>query len=155
MAVEIERKFLVRDASWREAALPGVAYRQGYFAGLERCSVRVRIGAGRARLNIKGATLSIERCEYEYEIPLADAEELLARCCVTPLVAKTRYRVPHARHVWEVDVFTGENEGLVVAEIELGRPDEAFERPPWLGAEVSDDPRYYNVNLVAHPFKDW
>lgn len=155
MATEIERKFLVRDASWRAAAQPGTAYRQGYFAGLERCSVRVRIGDGRARLNIKGATLGIERCEYEYPIPLRDAEEMLARCCSTPLVEKTRYRVPYGAHVWEIDVFEGDNRGLVVAEIELAHRDEAFERPAWLGEEVSDDPRYYNVNLVTHPFKEW
>ncbi len=155
MGTEIERKFLIRDASWRDAAEPGVAYRQGYFAGMERCSMRVRIGAGRARLNIKGATLGIERYEYEYPIPLRDAEELLERCCLTPVVCKTRYRVPHGAHVWEIDVFEGDNAGLVVAEIELGRPDEPFERPQWLGEEVSDDARYYNVSLVAHPFKDW
>ncbi len=155
MGTEIERKFLIRDASWRGAAEPGVAYRQGYFAGMERCSVRVRIDAGGARLNIKGATIGIERYEYEYPIPLCDAEELLERCCLAPVVRKTRYRVPHGAHVWEIDVFEGDNAGLVVAEIELGHSDESFERPQWLGGEVSDDARYYNVSLVAHPFKDW
>jgi adenylate cyclase len=155
MAREIERKFLVRDDDWRGQAPTGIRYRQGYLSNDERCSVRVRVGEGEARLNIKSATLGVERIEFEYSIPLADAEELLDKLCRTPLIEKTRYTVQHAGHRWEIDVFAGDNEGLVVAEVELADQDEAFERPSWLGDEVSHDPRYYNVRLLEHPYKDW
>lgn len=155
MATEIERKFLVRGDQWRALAEDATEYRQGYFAGMERCSVRVRLDPRGAYLNIKGATLGVERREYEYPIPRRDAEELLEQFCVRPLIHKVRHRVPYAGHVWEVDVFEGENAGLVVAEIELAAVSEPFERPEWLGEEVSDDPRYYNVSLVSHPYKDW
>ena len=155
MATEIERKFLLRDDSWRADADVGTVMRQGYLIGAQRASVRVRISGGRAHLNIKSATLGVERQEYEYAIPLADAEELLDTLCERPLIEKTRYHVRHGEHTWEIDVFSGDNAGLVVAEIELGSADEAFERPPWLGEEVSHDKRYYNVCLVTHPYKDW
>lgn len=155
MATEIERKFLVRDASWREHADAGTAYRQGYMAGAERASVRVRREGEQAFLNIKSATLGIRRLEFEYPIPPQEADTLLAQLCQQPLIDKTRYHVHHGRHIWEVDVFHGDNAGLVVAEIELQHEDEVFETPPWLGEEVSHDPRYYNVSLVRHPFKDW
>lgn len=155
MGQEIERKFLVLDERWRDGADAGERLRQGYLANNLRASVRVRIGGGRARLNIKGATLGVERLEFDYPLPLDDAEQLLDSLCERPLIDKTRYRVVHGGHSWEVDVFEGDNAGLVVAEIELAAADEAFERPPWLGQEVSDDPRYYNVCLVTHPYKDW
>lgn len=155
MAIEIEKKFLVRDDAWRRSADDGVRYRQGYLSDGGSASVRVRVGGDRAYLNIKSATLGIERSEYEYEIPLADAEEMLDRLCRKPLVEKTRYEVQNGPHVWEVDVFAGDNDGLVVAEIELSAADESFERPDWLGEEVSHDTRYYNVCLVDHPYKDW
>jgi len=155
MATEIERKFLLKDDGWRAAADHGVVMRQGYLLGSERASVRVRIAGARANLNIKSATLGVTRQEYEYPIPLDDAHEMLDTLCQTPLIEKTRYHVRHGEHTWEVDVFAGDNAGLVVAEIELGHVDETFERPPWLGEEVSDDPRYYNVCLVRHPYRDW
>jgi len=155
MATEIERKFLLRDDSWRAQADAGHVMRQGYLIGAERASVRVRISGGRASLNIKSATLGVERREYEYPIPLRDAEEMLDTLCQRPLIEKTRYHVRHGEHTWEIDVFSGDNAGLVVAEIELDSVDEDFERPPWLGEEVSHDPRYYNVCLVKHPYKDW
>ena len=155
MASEIERKFLVRDDSWRAAVTAAVSMRQGYLPGQETASVRVRIAGGDARLNIKSATLAVSRLEYEYPLPLADAEEMLERLCAGPLIEKTRHHVPWEGHLWEVDVFSGDNAGLVVAEIELGHPDEPFARPPWLGEEVSHDPRYYNVSLVEHPYKGW
>jgi adenylate cyclase len=155
MATEIERKFLVRDESWRQLAEPGVPFRQGYFAGPRKASIRIRIEGETANINIKSATLGVHRHEYEYAIPLADAEEMLEMLCEKPLIEKTRYRVPLGGHVWEVDVFEGENAGLTVAEVELERADEPFERPPWAGEEVSDDPRYYNVSLVTHPYKAW
>lgn len=155
MSLEIEKKFLVLNDRWQADAGPGVRYRQGYLSESGPGSVRVRIGGQRAYLNIKSATLAQQRLEYEYEIPLCDAEEMLAEVCVQPLVEKTRYEVEHAGHTWEVDVFEGDNAGLVVAEIELDDVDEAFARPDWVGEEVSDDPRYYNVCLVKHPYKSW
>lgn len=155
MATEIERKFLLRNDSWRAEADEGVTIRQGYLAGSEKSSIRVRVQDDKANINIKSATLDVTRHEYEYPIPLKDANELLNLMSEGPLVEKTRYYVHHGKRHWEIDVFSGDNEGLIVAEIELNNKDEAFERPDWLGEEVSDDPRYYNVCLVRHPYKDW
>ena len=155
MAVEIERKFLVTDDSWRQEAGPGIQYRQAYMtqAG-DRGSVRVRIGNGHAWLNIKSATLDVTRLEFEYPVPLKDAHEMADKLCGRS-VDKTRYEVKQGKHTWEIDVFEGDNAGLVVAEIELRSEDETFEKPGWLGKEVSDDARYYNVSLVDNPYKDW
>ena len=155
MATEIERKFLVNDDSWRRHAAPGVRMRQGYLSGGEQSSVRVRVQGSQAFLNIKSATLGVWRREFDYAIPLQDAEEILDHLCPGPLIEKTRYEVEHAGHTWEVDVFEGDNAGLIVAEIELDHEDEDFARPAWLGKEVSHDPRYYNVCLVKHPYKAW
>ncbi len=155
MAVEIERKFLLRDGSWQDSADNGILIRQGYLAGSEKSSIRVRIAGDKANINIKSATLDITRQEYEYPIPLAEANEMLDTLSEGPLIEKTRYHVFHAKHCWEIDVFSGENQGLIVAEVELGSVDESFELPDWLGEEVSDDARYYNVCLVKHPFKYW
>jgi adenylate cyclase len=155
VAKEIERKYLVTGEEWRREAGPGVAYRQGYLANNERCSVRVRLGDDGARLNVKSATLGVSREEYEYALPEPDARAMLETLCERPVIEKTRYVVPHGGHRWEVDVFEGANAGLVVAEIELGDEAEQVPLPPWVGAEVTDDPRYYNVNLVANPFRDW
>ncbi len=155
MPREIERKFLLRDESWRASVDSSKRLVQGYLPGMQTASVRVRICGADARLNIKSATLDVSRLEYEYPLPLEEAQEMLERLCERPLIEKTRHHVYHAGHLWEVDVFAGDNAGLVVAEIELTAPDEAFERPPWVADEVSDDPRYYNVSLVTHPFKDW
>ena len=160
MAIEIERKFLVLTDGWRAAADAGTPYRQGYLSRVTgtdavRSSVRVRSDGARAYLNIKSATLGIRRQEYEYAIPLADAEAMLAELCVGAVVEKTRYHVSVGAHVWEIDVFAGANAGLIVAEIELDHEDEAFERPDWLGAEVSADPRYYTVCLAERPYSRW
>lgn len=155
MASEVERKFLVSDDSWQAGVTSSQRMRQGYLPGMETASVRLRISGDRAHLNIKSATLAVSRLEYDYPVPLADAEEMLERLCQRPFIDKTRHHVPHGGHLWEVDVFHGDNAGLVVAEIELASPDEPFVRPPWLGEEVSHDPRYYNVCLVTHPYKDW
>src|SRR3989337_798246 len=155
MAQEIERKFLVIGDAWRNQASSSVHFRQGYLADAAKCSVRVRVSDDKGYLNLKSATLDIKRTEYEYEIPKHDAEEMLARFCEYPLIEKTRHHVQYADHLWEIDVFAGANAGLVVAEIELDDIDESFSRPGWLGQEVSNDPRYYNVCLVKHPFKDW
>lgn len=155
MATEIERKFLVADQRWREKADAGQRLAQGYLVGGRHASVRVRIEGEQANLNIKSATLGIHRQEFEYPIPLDDARQLLDELCEHPVIEKVRYHVEHAGHTWEIDVFEGDNAGLVVAEIELDHEDELFEHPSWLGPEVSDDVRYYNVNLVKHPYKDW
>lgn len=155
MGTEIERKFLLRDDRWREQADEGTVYRQGYLVGAERASVRVRIEGKQARLNIKSATLGVRRLEYEYPLPLDEAEEMLSLLCEQPLIEKVRYRVPYAGHTWEVDVFEGDNAGLVVAEVELESEEAALALPPWAGREVSHEPRYYNVCLVRHPYKAW
>jgi len=155
MGVEIERKYLVKSDAWRELADAGTEYLQGYLIGARQASVRVRIEGNQAFLNIKSMTLDISRLEFQYPIPLADAREMLAQLCAKPLVEKTRYRVPHANHVWEVDVFVGVNQGLIVAEVELAAEDESLELPSWIGEEVSHDARYYNVNLARQPYTTW
>lgn len=155
MAIEIERKFLLKDSSWKKFADEGTAYSQGYLVGSDKSSVRVRIQGERAFLNIKSATIDITRQEFEYEIPLTEATEMLETLCEKPLIDKTRYHLKNENHVWEIDVFSGDNAGLIVAEIELNDKNENFVKPDWLGDEVSDDARYYNVSLVKHPFKDW
>jgi len=156
MATEIERKFLVTGERWREAVIGSTRYRQGYLtSGPGPCSVRVRIGDGEARLNVKGVTVGVSRPEYEYAIPADDAGEMLDQLCTGPLVEKTRYDVEHGGHRWEVDVFEGENAGLVVAEIELGDPQERFDLPEWVGADVSHDVRYYNAALAKMPYSRW
>ena len=155
MAEEIERKFLLRNDDWRQAVVETRDYRQGYMANTDRCSIRIRLSADRAHINIKGATLTIRRREYDYEIPYEDGLEMLEGFCQDAIVEKRRHIVDYAGHRWEIDVFSGQNAGLVMAEIELADVDEPFERPPWLGEEVSDDPRYYNVYLARHPYTRW
>lgn len=155
MGLEIERKFLLRNGDWRELSDGGTPYRQGYLVGSEQASVRVRIEGNVAKLNIKSATLGIRRLEFEYLIPMAEAQEMLNTLCEHPQIEKTRYRVPIGRHVWEVDEFAGANSGLVVAEVELASEDEELLLPEWIGEEVSHDPRYYNVCLVKHPYSEW
>lgn len=155
MAREIERKFLVVNDEWRAGVTSTACYRQGYLSDGGKCSVRVRVDGRRGFLNLKSATLDIERTEYEYEIPLADAEEMLDQLCEGLLVEKRRHFVPHEGHTWEIDVFDGDNQGLVIAEIELDEVGSAFSLPPWAGREVSDDPRYYNVYLARTPYLRW
>ena len=155
MAQEIERKFLVTNDTWRENVFRQTRMCQGYLNDTKKSSVRVRVAGDKAYLNIKSATLGINRKEYEYPIPVADANEILSELAHKPLIEKTRHYVKFSDHVWEVDVFEGDNNGLIVAEVELGHEDEEFDLPPWAGEEVSADPRYYNVCLVKHPFKDW
>ncbi|MBK5939173.1 CYTH domain-containing protein [Halochromatium roseum] len=155
MAMEIERKFLVCNDDWREQVLSETHLMQGYLASTAALTVRVRLDGGQGRLTIKGATRGISRSEYEYPIPAEDAQAMLNELAETAIIDKVRHRVRCGEHVWEVDWFAGDNAGLVLAEIELAAENESFERPAWLGAEVSDDPRYYNANLARHPFKDW
>jgi adenylate cyclase len=155
VATEIERKFLVQDDSWRDLSTNSKRIIQGYLANTERGSIRIRVAGEDASLNIKSMTLGVTRSEYDYTIPADDARAMLETLCIQPLIEKTRYYVKHGGHTWEIDDFAGANAGLVVAELELQSHDEAFERPPWLGIEVSDDPRYYNVCLTEHPYSSW
>ena len=155
MGVEIERKFLVIDDSWREAASSGMQYRQGYLSTDPSNSVRVRARADKAWFNIKSAAVGIARREYEYEIPADDAHEILEELCVKPLIEKTRFIVEHEGLAWEIDVFEGDNSGLVVAEIELESASDEFTLPAWAGEDVSGDIRYYNQRLVEHPYSQW
>jgi adenylate cyclase len=152
MGIEIERKFLVVGEDWKSA--PAVAFAQGYLNRDPQRTVRVRIAQGRGWLTVKGKSRGATRAEFEYEIPVADAEQLLALCDGAPL-RKWRRVVVHEGMAWEVDEFLDANAGLVVAEIELASEDQPFAAPPWLGAEVTHDPRYFNSALIAAPFSTW
>ena len=155
MAYEIERKFLVRDESWRASAGTPVPIRQVYLARNSAMSLRIRIkGERSATLTVKSAAAEMRRLEFEYEIPLADANSLFD-LREGGIVAKLRYKLPSQGSVWEIDVFEGENQGLVMAEIELPNEDKPFERPPWLGQEITADPRYSNASLAVTPYGKW
>jgi adenylate cyclase len=161
MGLEIERKFLLADERWRDAVEYSKPMVQGYLLdaqalhdGAARASVRVRIGGNRAWLNIKAATPGIARAEYEYPIPPDDARDLLATLC-DGVVEKTRHHIHVDGVLFEIDEFAGANAGLVVAEVELPAPDAPFPRPAWLGREVSALVRYFNINLLAHPWRAW
>ena len=155
MGIEIEHKFLLASDAWRALAARSVRMKQGYLAGEGgKASTRVRIEADRANLNIKASVVGSQRAEYQYDIPLADAEELLATLCVGVL-EKTRHYVEQGDLTWEIDVFEGANAGLVVAEVELSSAGQAFDRPAWLGTDVTDDRRYYNHHLALHPYSTW
>ncbi|MCY7312491.1 MAG: CYTH domain-containing protein [Pseudoxanthomonas sp.] len=161
MGIEIERKFLVTDASWRAAAYEMVPMVQGYLndlamveGGAQRASVRIRIEGERAFLNLKSRERGHTRQEFDYPVPLDEARALL-QLCVGGLIDKRRHLVRHAGHLWEVDEFLGENAGLVVAEIELQHADDAFEMPGWAGRQVTDALRYYNLALASHPYSQW
>lgn len=151
MPTEIERKFLVTGEGWRPQEVERVPMRQGYFETGSDSTVRVRVEGERAVLTIKGPTVGISRLEYEYEIPVEDAHQMLEAFCAGRQVEKVRHLVDHAGKRWEVDVFEGANAGLVLAEIELERPDEAFEKPPWVGEDVSHQSRYRNACLAVRP----
>lgn len=157
MPIEIERKFLTQpNINWGDLA-EGVVYKQGYLStgGDDQATVRVRIAGDSAFLTIKGQTQGISRREFEYAIPVEDALVMLDEQCQKPLIEKIRYHIPHGDHVWEVDVFSGDNAGLVVAEIELASESEVFAKPDWLREEVSGDPKYYNSSLIKQPFNQW
>jgi adenylate cyclase len=154
MAKEIERKFLVNGVDWKALA-KGTSYRQGYLNSVKERTVRVRTIDDRGFLTVKGITTGATRSEFEYEIPAADADAMLTDLCEKPLIEKNRYKIQAGRHVWEIDEFFGENQGLIVAEVELMNEEEAFEKPGWIGAEVTGDPRYFNSNLIKHPFTKW
>lgn len=154
MAKEIERKFLLVGDDWRELA-KGTHYRQGYLNSAKERTVRVRTIDDKGFLTIKGITTGATRVEYEYEIPHSDCTEMLDNLAEQPIIEKARYKIEFGGFVWEVDEFFGVNKGLVVAEIELKSEDQAFEKPSWVGEEVTGDPRYYNSNLVAKPYTTW
>ncbi|WP_026223781.1 CYTH domain-containing protein [Methylosarcina fibrata] len=155
MALEIEHKFLLANDDWRNHIQRSVRYRQGYLSSLPTSSIRIRVSDNHAWLNIKSATIGTQRHEYEYEIPLPDADELLTMLCKKPLIEKIRHFVEDNNKIWEIDEFEGENKGLIIAEIELSETGETFTKPAWLGAEVTDDLRYYNNNLALHPYSEW
>lgn len=154
MAIEIERKFLVIGDAWRRDVARSARLEQAYLGG-DNCSVRVRHDGVQAWINLKSKTLGSTRLEFEYLIALADCVEMMATLRSGAAICKTRHYVPCAPYCFEIDEFEGANAGLIVAEIELPAATAAFDRPAWLGAEVTDDPRYYNSNLVAHPFTRW
>lgn len=154
MGKEIERKFLVKGEAWKALAA-GTVYRQGYLSTVKERTVRVRTVGEKGFLTIKGVTTGVTRAEFEYEVPAADANAMLDGLCEKPLVEKTRYRIPLDGYTWEVDEFHGDNDGLVVAEVELKSADEKPPLPDWIGEDVSSDPRYFNSNLVKKPFKTW
>ena len=153
MGKEIERKFLVTGDAWREGKR--TRYRQGYLSVARERTVRVRVAGDNAFLTIKGITVGASRDEFEYPLPVDDAEAMLDGLCLRPLIEKHRYHFEYHGMTWEVDEFLGDNAGLVVAEIELEHPQQPFDIPPWIGAEVTGDPRYYNASLVANPYTRW
>ena len=154
MAQEIERKFLVKGESWKALA-QGTTYRQGYLNSVKERTVRIRTVGDKAFLTIKGLTVGATRTEYEYEIPMADCNAMLDALAERPLIEKKRYKVDFGGLTWEIDEFFGENAGLIVAEVELKTEDQAFKKPDWIGEEVTRDPRYFNANLIKHPYSKW
>ena len=154
MGTEIERKFLLKNDTWRPLAR-GTRYRQGYLSSTKEYTVRVRTTDGSGHLTIKGPSKGATRIEYEYDIPESDATAMLDDFCEKPIIEKKRHKIDFAGLVWEVDEFFGENKGLIVAEVELESEDQRFEKPEWIGNEVTGDPKYYNANLVTHPYMKW
>ncbi|HEX9642708.1 MAG TPA: CYTH domain-containing protein [Acidimicrobiia bacterium] len=155
MAEEIERKFLVAGDEWRRLAVSSQMLRQGYLSTVKERTVRVRIVDDEGFLTVKGITVGATRAEFEYPIPGDDAAAMLDDLCERPLVEKTRHLVEHEGLTWEIDEFAGVNAGLIVAEVELEADDQDVPLPPWVGAEVTADPRYFNANLIAHPYSEW
>ena len=155
MGVEIERKFLVDHEKWQQVVKPvGTHYRQGYLLDDDHRTIRIRVTDKQGYITFKGATTGITRKEYEYKIPVEDGNELLNGFAISE-VEKIRYRIEFAGKLWEVDEFSGDNAGLIMAEIELQHETEEFEHPGWVTIEVSDDERYYNSNLAVNPYKKW
>lgn len=154
MSKEIERKFLVKNLDWKSQA-KGTLYRQGYLNSEKERTVRVRTIDEKSFITVKGITTGVTRMEFEYEIPFADATQMLDKLVEKPIIEKYRYKLAQDGLVWEIDEFLGDNEGLVVAEVELADAQQTLVRPDWLGEEVSSDPRYFNNNLVANPYKNW
>jgi CYTH domain-containing protein len=154
MPKEIERKFLVEGRDWRELG-KSTKYRQGYLSTVKERTVRVRTINKAGFLTIKGITTGSSRLEFEYEIPSDDAKILLDELCERPLIEKTRTNIKYEHLVWEIDEFEGENKGLIIAEVELEQENEKVELPNWIGKEVTDDPKYFNANLIKYPYSKW
>ncbi len=155
MAIEIERKFLVVGDQWRKLG-KGTSYRQGYITTQNpQNTVRVRIAGEQGYLTIKGKKEGISRAEFEYSIPLEDANLILDTLCDRPLIEKTRYKIIIDELIWEVDEFLGDNQGLIIAEVELREANQIINLPEWIGREVTEDFRYYNASLVKNPYKNW
>ena len=154
MGKEIERKFLVRREEWKSLA-KGTAYRQGYLNSAKERTVRIRTIDDKAFLTIKGLTVGATRSEYEYEIPLVECNAMLDTLAEKPIIDKKRYKVPFEGLTWEIDEFFGDNAGLIVAEVELESEEQDFKKPEWVGEEVTGDPRYFNSNLINHPYTRW
>ena len=153
MGKEIERKYLLKGDGWK--GVKGTHYCQGYLNSIKERTVRVRTIDDKGFLTVKGISVGATRLEYEYEIPVKDAKELLIELCEKPLIEKSRFKVESGGLIWEIDEFYGENEGLVVCEVELESEDQKIELPDWVGEEVTSDPRYFNSNLIKHPYKNW
>lgn len=154
MGIEIEKKFLLKGGEWKQLAV-GIAYRQGYLNSVKERTVRVRTINDNGFLTIKGISVGATRLEYEYQIPLEDAQALLDELCEKPLIEKNRYKVDFGGFTWEIDEFFGQNDGLIVAEIELESEDQSFAKPEWVGEEVTGDSRYFNSNLINNPYTKW
>ncbi|MBM9511781.1 CYTH domain-containing protein [Desulfogranum marinum] len=154
MGIEIERKFLLVGEAWKKLA-QGVRYRQGYLSTSKESTVRVRTIENTGYLTVKGKSTGATRSEFEYEIPVEDANTMLDQLCAKPLIEKKRYKIEYEGFTWEVDEFFGENQGLVVAEIELESEDQPYTKPEWVGAEVTQDQRYFNSNLARNPYCRW
>lgn len=154
MGIEIERKFLI-DKTKLPPLTNGYVIKQGYIKTAGLNTVRVRIRDGQAFLTLKSSSQGSSRLEFEYLIPVADAEEMLENLCQRPFIDKMRYLIEHEGHTWELDIFEGENKGLIVAEIELSSEEEDFVLPEWVGEEVTEDKRYANSNLIEHPYSEW
>lgn len=155
MALEIERKFLVRSDEWRREVIARELLRQGYLNSGPHCSIRARIAGEQAWLNLKARKSGMTRLEFEYPIPVAEANQILDELAQGPILEKYRHKIPAGELMWEVDEFLGANAGLIVAEIELPSEEAVFDRPTWLGEEVTEDERYYNFNLARQPYTEW
>ncbi len=154
MGKEIERKFRVKGDAWKSLA-KGTRYCQGYLSSVKERTVRVRTVGDKGFLTVKGITTGASRTEYEYPIPVSDAEGMLNDLCEKPLIEKNRYKIKDRNLTWEVDEFFGENKGLIVAEVELQSEGQSVGKPEWIGEEVTGDPRYFNANLIKHPYTKW
>ncbi len=154
MGIEIEKKFLLKNDDWRKLA-QGKEYRQGYLSSVKERTVRIRTIEDTGDLTIKGVSQGAVRAEYEYVIPVDEAKAMLDTLCEKPLIEKKRFKIPYQGLIWEVDEFFGENKGLIMAEAELDSETQVFQKPEWIGVEVTHDSRYFNANLVHHPFSKW
>jgi CYTH domain-containing protein len=155
MPLEIERKFLLKSDTWRDISTKSMDIRQGYLVRQTDCAIRIRVTNDQAFITIKSKTVGAKRHEFEYPIPQSDANELLEHICRQPLIEKRRYMVQHAGLCWEIDEFFGANKGLILAEVELDELEKEIDIPAWVGQEVTDDPKYFNANLITHPYSAW